>query len=93
MLWNGIFEFYTGAYMFLSFIGWISLDDLRFGLEYTDTERFSSLLGIILFVFSLTFPFIVCGVMIFNYKPKIPILDILTLEQMVLTGTYDKFLS
>ena len=80
MLWNGVFEFYTGAYMFLSFIGWISLNDLRFGLEYTDTERFSSLLGIILFIFSLTFPFVVCAVLIKKFKPLKPTLDIQTLE-------------
>lgn len=45
--------------MFLSLLGWTSLWDLRFGLVYSATENFSSILGILLFVFSITFPILV----------------------------------
>lgn len=77
--------------MFLSFIGWISLDDIRLGLEYTDTERFSSLLGIVLLIFSLIFPFIVCGTLIKNFRPIMPALDFMTLEEYKKNGTLESW--
>ena len=59
MLWNGLISFYYENYLFLSLLGWTSLWDLRFGLDYTGTENFSSILGINLFVFSIVFPILV----------------------------------
>ena len=59
LLWNGLISFYYENYLFLSLLGWTSLWDLRFGLIYSATENFSSILGILLFVFSITFPILV----------------------------------
>ena len=51
--------------------GWISMKDLRFGTGYSSAENFSSFFGIILFIFSFSFPFIISTVILKNYKPFI----------------------
>jgi len=40
----------------MSIIGWLSLEDLRLGIDFTPSENFSSVFGIILVVFSCVFP-------------------------------------
>ena len=40
----------------MSIIGWLSLEDMRLGREFTASENFSSVFGIILVVFSCVFP-------------------------------------
>jgi hypothetical protein len=40
----------------MSIIGWLSLEDLRLGSNFTASENFSSVFGIILVVFSCVFP-------------------------------------
>ena len=55
--------------MVLSMFGWISMKDLRFGSGYSSAENFSSIFGIILFLFSFTFPIIFSIVILKNYKP------------------------
>jgi hypothetical protein len=54
--WKGVIVFYYDSYMVFSMIGWISMNDLRFGFEYTSTEPFSSVLGVTLFTFSFIYP-------------------------------------
>ena len=55
--------------MVLSMFGWISMNELRFGSGYSSAEKFSSIFGIILFIFSFTFPIIFSIVILKNYKP------------------------
>ena len=92
LCWNGILEFYTSTYIFLSLIGWMSLYDLRFGPEYTHTERFSSLFGICLFVYSIVFPMFYCGLLIRKYKLMQPILSEAEYEAKLKAGTLRKYL-
>ena len=66
--WNGIITFYFSAYLVLSMIGWISIYDLRFGSNFTATENFSSILGIILVAFSIFFPILILIILKRGYK-------------------------
>ena len=66
--WNGIIKFYFSAYLVLSMIGWISINDLRFGSNFTATENFSSILGIILAIFSILFPILLLIIFKRGYK-------------------------
>ena len=83
--------------------GWISINDLRFGSGYSSAEKFSSIFGIILFIFSFTFPIIFAIVILKNYKP---FLDREKLEKVLLhmpdpefdnwvetNGSLDKYLT
>lgn len=56
IVWNGLIQFYHDTHLVLSVIGWLSLKELRFGSEYTRAEQFSSVLSIILVIFSIAFP-------------------------------------
>ena len=67
--WNGILAFYYQNYMVLSMFGWISMKDLRFGSGYSAAEKFSSIFGVILLIFSFVFPIILSIVILRNYKP------------------------
>jgi len=67
--WNGCISFYFSAYLVLSMIGWISINDLRFGSNFTATENFSSLFGISLASFSILFPFLIFVIYKRGYKP------------------------
>lgn len=67
-MWNGIITFYYSIYLVLSMIGWISINDLRFGSNFTVTENFSSILGIILVVFSILFPILIVVILKRGYK-------------------------
>lgn len=49
-------DFYYQTYMVMSIIGWLSLEDLRLGYDFTASENFSSVFGIILVAFSCVFP-------------------------------------
>lgn len=72
--------FYYCNYIVLSCIGWISIADLRFDNEYTKTEQFSSLIGIGLCVFSITYPLAYFIIIHNKIKPmavSLPKLDII----------------
>ena len=69
LMWNGCISFYFSAYLVLSMIGWISINDLRFGTNFTATENFSSLLGIMLVSFSIVFPILIFVIYKRGYKP------------------------
>ena len=81
-MWNGVIRFFTTSYFFLSFLGSVSLYDIRLSSQYTPTEKFSSVLGIGLCVFSLSFPLIVHRVYTRNHKPIMPTLTLDQLEKM-----------
>ena len=50
-------------------IGWIYIYDIRFGYQFTATENFSTLLGIILGIFSVVFPVLLAVIYKKGYKP------------------------
>lgn len=60
---------YYSSYFFLSMIGYIGLNDLRFGKHYYFSENASSLYAIILVVFSVTFPIAITALLWRNFKP------------------------
>ena len=66
--WNGIITFYFNVYLVLSMIGWISIYDLRFGSNFTGSENFSSILGIILVGFSILFPILIVMILKKEFK-------------------------
>ena len=66
--WNGIIKFYFRTYLVLSMIGWISIYDLRFGNNFSLTENFSSVLGILLVAFSILFPILIGVIFKRGYK-------------------------
>jgi len=78
-MWNGVIRFFTTSYFFLSFLGSLSLYDIRLSSQYTPAEKFSSVIGIGLCVFSLSFPLILHRVYTRNHKP---IMLTLTLDQL-----------
>jgi len=52
---NGCIGFYSDTFLILSMICWISMNDLRLGTDYTDSENFSSILSLTLAAFSCLF--------------------------------------
>lgn len=69
LIWNGYITFYFSAYLVLSMIGWISINDLRFGSDFTPTENFSSILGVILAAFSILYPILIAVIYKRGFKP------------------------
>ena len=69
LMWNGYISFYFSAYLVLSMVGWISVNDLRFGSNFTATENFSSLFGIMVASFSILFPILIFVIYKRGYKP------------------------
>lgn len=56
LVFNGLIDFYYSVYLVLSLIGWLSLKDRRLGSTFTAAEQFSSVLGLMLVVYSVLFP-------------------------------------
>jgi hypothetical protein len=76
---NGCMNFYSTNYFVLTTIGWISVLNLRFGGEYTDSENFSSLLTVILCFYSVVYPVFI---VIFYIKTDKPIMPPIELEEV-----------
>lgn len=55
-LWNGLISFYFDNYLVLSVVSFIGCQDLRFGSEYTYTEKFCSFLAVSGIGLSIVFP-------------------------------------
>ncbi len=72
-------NFYSTNYFVLTTIGWISVLNLRFGGEYTDSENFSSLLTVILCFYSVVYPVFI---VIFYIKTDKPIMPPIELEEV-----------
>ena len=79
--WNGCIAFYLENFLVLSCIGWLGLNDIRFGKEYTASENFSSVLAILLTTFSIGYPLFIAIFYFINLKPLLKPLK-LTLGQI-----------
>lgn len=93
LLWNGIIGFYTESYLFLSFIGWLSLKDQRLSSEHTATEKFSTLLGYLLFAFSFIWPVFVHYFVASKFKADVPALQEQSLDQLRSEGKLGAYLA
>ena len=89
LVWNDMIKFYTSGYFFLSFIGWLSMHDIRLQSHHSATEKYSSLLGIVLAIYSVVFPVLTYCVVLTKIKP-IKTLKSYELEEMKKFGTFDK---
>ena len=88
-MWNDVIKFYTSGYFFLSFIGWLSMHDIRLKSHHSATEKYSSLLGIVLAIYSVMFPGVMCCVVLKKIKP-IKTLKSYEIEEMKKCGTFDQ---
>jgi hypothetical protein len=65
--------------------------DLRLSSRHTPSEKFSSVFGICLFVFSLVFPLYYCALLVAKFKPMEPLLSEEEYMAKVKNGTLKKF--
>jgi len=80
-------KFYTSGYFFLSLIGWLSMHELRLQSYHSATEKYSSILGILLAIYSVMFPVVICCVVLLKIKP-VKTLKNHEIEEMKKSGTY-----
>jgi hypothetical protein len=65
-------KFYSQNYLVLTAVGWINVLNLRFGPDYTDSENYSSLLAVLLSLFSIAYPVFIVIFYLQSYKPLLP---------------------
>jgi hypothetical protein len=75
-------NFYSTNYFVLTTIGWISVLNLRFGGEYTDSENYSSLQAVILCFFSISYPVFIVVFHLYADKPILPPIELEEVENI-----------
>lgn len=74
--WNGFIQFIDQNYLFFVVMSMIGLFDLRLGPEYTATERYNSVLAILMMVFLVLFPFIIAIAYKCKVRAAVPLPDL-----------------